>query len=147
MTKPPKNKIHLILSSLSTKPGVYRFLDENDKVIYVGKAKNLKRRVSSYFNKTPDTAKLRVLVSKIRDIHTVIVDTEWEALLLENSLIKQYKPRYNILLKDDKSYPWIAVSKEIFPKVYATHNPNRSQNEVFRSEERRVGKECRSRWS
>ena len=131
MTKPPKNKIHLILSSLSTKPGVYRFLDENDKVIYVGKAKNLKRRVSSYFNKTPDTAKLRVLVSKIRDIHTVIVYTEWEALLLENSLIKQYKPRYNILLKDDKSYPWIAVSKEIFPKVYATHNPNRSQIEVF----------------
>src|SRR5574344_313738 len=131
MTKPPKNKIHLILSSLSTKPGVYRFLDENDKVIYVGKAKNLKRRVSSYFNKTHESPKLRILVSKIRDIHTVIVDTEWEALLLENTLIKQYKPRYNILLKDDKTYPWIAVSKEEYPKIYVTRNPNRHENEIF----------------
>lgn len=131
MTNSPKNKIQLILSALSTKPGVYRFLDENDKVIYVGKAKNLKRRVSSYFNKTHDSTKLRMLVSKIRDIHTVIVDTEWEALLLENTLIKQYKPRYNILLKDDKTYPWIAVSNEEFPKVFVTRNPDRNNSSVF----------------
>ena len=99
-----EQKIHLILSALSTKPGVYRFRDENGKVIYVGKAKNLKRRVSSYFNKNHDSPKVRMLVTKIRDIQTVVVNTEWEALLLENSLIKEYKPRYNIMLKDDKTY-------------------------------------------
>lgn len=124
-------KIALILKSLPDKPGVYRYFDENGKIIYVGKAKNLKRRVSSYFNKTHDSSKLRVLVSKIRDIETTVVDTEWEALLLENSMIKQYKPRYNILLKDDKTYPWIAISKEDFPRVYPTRNPNRQKELLF----------------
>ena len=124
-------KIALILKTLPDKPGVYRYFDENGKIIYVGKAKNLKRRVSSYFNKTHDSSKLRVLVSKIRDIETTVVDTEWEALLLENSMIKQYKPRYNILLKDDKTYPWIAISKEDFPRVYPTRNPNRQKELLF----------------
>ncbi len=125
------DKISLILKSLPDKPGCYRFFDKDGTVIYVGKAKNLKRRVSSYFNKNHDSAKLRLMVSKIRDIHTVVVDTEWEALLLENSLIKQYKPRYNILLKDDKSYPWIAISKEKFPRIYPTRNPDRTKEELF----------------
>ena len=88
MSTQDKNKIQLILSALSTKPGVYRYLDESGKVIYVGKAKNLKRRVSSYFNKNHDSSKVRMLVTKIRDIQTTVVDTEWEALLLENTLIK-----------------------------------------------------------
>ena len=117
MSVADKSKIQLILSALSTKPGVYRYLDESGKVIYVGKAKNLKRRVSSYFNKNHDSSKVRMLVTKIRDIQTTVVDTEWEALLLENTLIKEYKPKYNIMLKDDKTYPWIAVTKEAFPKV------------------------------
>ena len=125
------DKISLILKSLPDKPGCYRFFDKDGTVIYVGKAKNLKRRVSSYFNKNHDSAKVRLLVSKICDIHTVVVDTEWEALLLENSLIKQYKPRYNILLKDDKSYPWIAISKEEYPRIYPTRNPDRTKEELF----------------
>lgn len=131
MDEATKNKIKLILATLSTKPGVYRYLDDNGKVIYVGKAKNLKRRVSSYFNKNHDSAKVRMLVTKIRDIQTTIVDTEWEALLLENTLIKEYKPKYNILLKDDKTYPWLAVTKEDFPKVFVTRNPDRATQEVF----------------
>lgn len=124
-------KIALILKTLPNKPGVYRYFDETGKIIYVGKAKNLKRRVSSYFNKNHDSAKVRVLVSKICHIETTVVDTEWEALLLENSMIKQYKPRYNILLKDDKTYPWIAISKEPFPRIYATRNPNRHKELLF----------------
>ena len=124
-------KIALILKTLPDKPGVYRYFDENGKIIYVGKAKNLKRRVSSYFNKNHDSSKLRMLVSKIRDIETTVVDTEWEALLLENSMIKQYKPRYNVMLKDDKTYPWIAISKEEFPRVYPTRNPNKDKELLF----------------
>ncbi|MBR4487475.1 MAG: excinuclease ABC subunit C [Bacteroidales bacterium] len=131
MSTQDKSKIQLILSALSTKPGVYRYLDENGKVIYVGKAKNLKRRVSSYFNKNHDSSKVRMLVTKIRDIQTTVVDTEWEALLLENTLIKEYKPKYNIMLKDDKTYPWIAVTKEAFPRVFVTRSPDRSRQEVF----------------
>ncbi|MCQ2285357.1 MAG: excinuclease ABC subunit UvrC [Bacteroidales bacterium] len=124
-------KISLILRSLPDKPGCYRFFDKDGVVIYVGKAKNLKRRVSSYFNKNHDSVKLKMLVSKIRDIHTVIVDSEWEALLLENSLIKQYKPKYNILLKDDKTYPWIAISKEPFPRIYSTRKPDKNKEELY----------------
>ena len=100
-------------------------------MIYVGKAKNLKRRVSSYFNKNHDSSKVRMLVTKIRDIQTTVVDTEWEALLLENTLIKEYKPKYNIMLKDDKTYPWIAVTKEEYPRVLVTRSPDRSRQEVF----------------
>ena len=126
-----RSNIQLILSTLPTKPGVYRHLDENGKVIYVGKAKNLKRRVSSYFNKTQDSPKVRMLVSKIRDIQVTVVDTEWEALLLENTLIKEYKPKYNIMLKDDKTYPWIAVTKEAFPRVFPTRSPDHRRQETF----------------
>ena len=126
-----RSNIQLILSTLPTKPGVYRHLDENGKVIYVGKAKNLKRRVSSYFNKTQDSPKVRVMVSKIRDIQVTVVDTEWEALLLENTLIKEYKPKYNIMLKDDKTYPWIAVTKEEFPRVFSTRSPDHRRQETF----------------
>jgi len=109
-----------IIASIPEKPGCYLYLDENDTIIYVGKAKNLKRRVGSYFNKTVDNPKTRIMVRKIRNIRYLIVKTEQDAFLLENSLIKQHKPRYNILLKDDKTYPWIAVKNEPFPRVFLT---------------------------
>jgi len=131
MSLEPNSKIALILRSLPAKPGVYRFLDENEKVIYVGKAKKLKNRVSSYFNKTHEVGKLRIMVPKIRDIQTTVVDTEWEALLLENSMIKQLRPRYNVMLKDDKTYPWIAVTKEAFPRIFATRRPDKEKYELF----------------
>ena len=123
--------IKLILKSLPEKPGVYRFYDDKGVVIYVGKAKRLKRRVSSYFNKDHDSAKVRMLVTKIRDIETVVVDSEWEALLLENSMIKQFKPKYNIMLKDDKSYPWIAVTRETFPRIFPTRHPDPKTMQLF----------------
>lgn len=126
-----RENLKLILKSLPEKPGVYRFLDESGNIIYVGKAKRLKRRVSSYFNKEHDSAKVRMLVTKIRDIQTTVVDSEWEALLLENSMIKQFKPHYNIMLKDDKSYPWLAISKEDFPRVFSTRQPNPSTMHLF----------------
>ena len=107
------------LAVLPSKPGVYRYFDKNGTLIYVGKAKNLKRRVSSYFNKE-QYGKTRVLVSKIADLEYSIVDSESEALLLENTMIKQYKPRYNIMLKDDKTYPWICIKKEAYPRVFLT---------------------------
>lgn len=129
--KETPEKIKLILRALPEKPGVYRFYDENGTVIYVGKAKRLKRRVSSYFNKEHDSSKVRMLVTKIRDIETVVVDTEWDALLLENSMIKQFKPRYNILLKDDKTYPWIAVSREEFPRIFSTRRPEPAKMQLF----------------
>ena len=123
--------IKLILKSLPEKPGVYRFYDDKGTVIYVGKAKRLKRRVSSYFNKDHDSAKVRMLVTKIRDIQTVVVDSEWDALLLENSMIKQFKPKYNIMLKDDKTYPWIAVTKEPFARVFPTRRPDATTMHLF----------------
>lgn len=129
--KEVRENLKLILKTLPEKPGVYRFFDEDGTVIYVGKAKRLKRRVSSYFNKEHDSAKVRMLVTKIRDIQTTVVDTEWEALLLENSMIKQYKPHYNILLKDDKSYPWIAVTKEEFPRIFPTRHPEPDKMQLF----------------
>lgn len=101
-------------------PGVYQFFDRQDTLIYVGKAKTLRKRVLSYFTKTPDSGKLRVLVSKIARIHHIVVQTEQDALLLENSLIKEYQPRYNIQLRDDKTYPWICVKNEHFPRVFMT---------------------------
>ena len=123
--------IQLILRSLPEKPGVYRFYDDKGEVIYVGKAKRLKRRVSSYFNKDHDSAKVRMLVTKIRDIETVVVDSEWDALLLENSMIKQFKPKYNILLKDDKTYPWIAVTRETYPRIFPTRRPDSATMQLF----------------
>lgn len=130
MNETPDN-IKLILRSLPEKPGVYRFYDDSGTVIYVGKAKRLKRRVSSYFNKDHDSPKVRMLVTKIRDIQTVVVDTEWEALLLENSMIKEFKPKYNIMLKDDKSYPWIAVTREPFARVFPTRHPDPATMHLF----------------
>lgn len=113
--------IETILKSLPTSAGVYRFLDQDGKIIYVGKAKNLKNRVQSYFkNDLSHSPKTRLLVKKIHDIKLVVVSSETEALLLENNFIKQYKPRYNILLKDDKTYPWICVSNEEYPQILTT---------------------------
>ncbi len=110
-----------IIQYLPNKPGVYQFLNDRNEIIYVGKAKDLKKRVSSYFNKNRyESAKFRVLVSKIVDINHIIVDTESDALLLENNLIKKIKPRYNVLLKDDKTYPWICIKNEPFPRVFST---------------------------
>lgn len=114
--------IKTILSIIPEKPGCYQYFDANGTIIYVGKAKNLKRRVSSYFNKTHDNNKTRVLVKQIKDIKYIVVNTEEDALLLENNLIKQYKPRYNVLLKDDKTYPSIVVKNEYFPRIYQTRN-------------------------
>lgn len=114
--------IKMILSVIPEKPGCYQYFDAKGTIIYVGKAKNLKRRVSSYFNKEHDSRKTRVLVKQICDIKYIVVDTEEDALLLENNLIKQYRPRYNVLLKDDKTYASIVVKNEYFPRVYQTRN-------------------------
>ena len=118
------------LAALPNKPGVYRYFDQKGELIYVGKAKNLKRRVSSYFNKE-QTGKTRVLVSKIADLEYSIVDSESEALLLENTMIKQFKPRYNIMLKDDKTYPWICIKKEAFPRVFLTRKKVSDGSDYF----------------
>lgn len=107
------------------KPGSYQYYDENHTIIYVGKAKNLKRRVSSYFHKEVDRYKTKVLVSKIFDISYTVVNTEEDALLLENSLIKKYNPRYNVLLKDGKTYPSICVTNEYFPRIFKTRHINK----------------------
>ena len=118
------------MSTIPNKPGVYRYFDKDGTLIYVGKAKNLKRRVSSYFNKE-QTGKTRVLVSRIADIKFIVVESESEALLLENNLIKQYKPRYNIMLKDDKTYPWICVKNEPFPRVFLTRKKVNDGSDYF----------------
>lgn len=117
-----KKRLKNIVASMPENPGCYQYFDEEDNIIYVGKAKNLKRRVSSYFLKTVNSRKTQILVSKIRDIQYVVVPTEEDALLLENNLIKKYKPRYNILLKDDKTYPSVCVTHEYFPRVFKTRN-------------------------
>lgn len=126
-----KEELHPIIQSLPNKPGVYQFFDKKGNIIYIGKAKNLKKRVSSYFNKNHDSGKTRVLVRKIADIQTIIVDTEFDALLLENNLIKKYLPRYNVLLKDDKTYPWICIKNEAFPRVFMTRNLIKDGSEYF----------------
>ncbi|WP_067144932.1 excinuclease ABC subunit UvrC [Pseudotamlana agarivorans] len=125
----PNLKIQL--KTLPNQPGVYQYYDKDGVIIYVGKAKNLKKRVSSYFNKTHDSGKTRVLVKKIVDIKHIVVDTETDALLLENNLIKKYQPRYNVLLKDDKSYPWICIKKERFPRVFSTRRVFKDGSEYF----------------
>ena len=116
MTDELKNKI----ASLPDSPGCYLYYDKQGTVIYVGKAKRLKRRVSSYFNRVHDSAKTNALVRNIADMKYVVVGSEDDAFHLENSLIKEYKPRYNILLKDDKTYPWICVTGELYPRVFLT---------------------------
>lgn len=126
-----ENKLKLIVQNLPEKPGCYQYLDEQGVVIYVGKAKNLRRRVSSYFIKENQTDKTRMLVSKIADLRYIVVETEWDAFLLENNLIKRYKPRYNILLKDDKTYPSICITKEEFPRVFKTRKIIRNGSEYW----------------
>ena len=120
-----------IVLSMPEKPGSYQYYDENHTIIYVGKAKNLKRRVSSYFHKEVDRYKTKVLVSKIFDISYTVVNTEEDALLLENSLIKKYNPRYNVLLKDGKTYPSICVTNEYFPRIFKTRNINKKVGTFF----------------
>lgn len=123
--------LKLIIQTLPDSPGVYQYYDKNGKILYVGKAKNLKKRVSSYFNKIHDSGKTRLMVSKIFDIQTINVDTEFDALLLENNLIKKYLPRYNVLLKDDKTYPWICIKNEPFPRVFKTRKFIKDGSEYF----------------
>ena len=120
-----------IVMNLPTSPGIYQYLNAEGTIIYVGKAKNLKRRVYSYFSKDHHSAKTRILVSRIADIRYIVVNTEEDALLLENNLIKKYKPRYNVLLKDDKSYPSICVSNEYFPRVFKTRKIVRDGSTYF----------------
>ncbi|NVJ88030.1 MAG: excinuclease ABC subunit UvrC [Flavobacteriaceae bacterium] len=121
----------LQLKTLPESPGVYQYLDKNDIIIYVGKAKNIKKRVSSYFTKNHDSGKTRVLVKNIVAIKHIVVKTETDAFLLENNLIKKYKPKYNVLLKDDKSYPWICIKKERFPRVFMTRRVIKDGSEYF----------------
>ena len=126
-----EKRLKLIVQNLPEKPGCYQYLDEQGTVIYVGKAKNLKRRVSSYFIKENQTDKTRMLVSKISDLKYIVVETEWDAFLLENNLIKRYKPRYNILLKDDKTYPSICITREEYPRVFKTRKIIRNGSEYY----------------
>ena len=127
----PKNAISDILNNLTKSPGVYKFLDDSDNVIYVGKAKNLRNRVRSYFTGKKSDEKTRSLVTNIKDISIIIVETESDALLLENNLIKKFKPKYNILLKDGKSYPWICVKNERFPRIFLTRKVINDGSDYF----------------
>jgi len=123
--------LEIQLKTLPDSPGVYQYYDKEDKILYVGKAKNLKKRVASYFTKTHENAKTRILVKKIVTIKHIVVNTETDALLLENNLIKKYQPRYNIMLKDDKTYPWICIKKERFPRVFMTRRVIKDGSEYF----------------
>ncbi|MBC9794413.1 excinuclease ABC subunit UvrC [Sinomicrobium weinanense] len=123
--------VEILLQTLPDSPGVYQFYDKEGKILYVGKAKNLKKRVSSYFHKHHEYGKTRVLVKKIVDIKHIVVPTETDALLLENNLIKKYQPRYNVLLKDDKSYPWICIKNERFPRIFSTRRVIKDGSEYF----------------
>ena len=123
--------IELQLQTLPDSPGVYQYFDKDEKILYVGKAKNLKKRVASYFNKVHDNAKTNVLVRKIVEIKHIVVSTEQDALLLENNLIKKLQPRYNVLLRDDKTYPWICIKKEPFSRIFPTRNMIKDGSEYF----------------
>ena len=127
----PKNAISDILNNLTKSPGVYKFLDDSDNVIYVGKAKNLRNRVRSYFTGKKSDEKTRSLVTNIKDISIILVETESDALLLENNLIKKFKPKYNILLKDGKSYPWICIKNERFPRIFLTRKVINDGSDYF----------------
>ena len=126
-----KENLQLKLKTLPEKPGIYQYFDAAGTIIYVGKAKNLKKRVASYFNKTQDNGKTILLVKRIVDIQYMVVDTELDALLLENNLIKKYQPKYNIQLKDDKTYPWICIKNEPFPRVFSTRNVIQDGSKYF----------------
>ncbi len=127
----PNTALDIQIQTLPHQPGVYQYFDANKTLIYVGKAKDLKKRVSSYFNKHHDYGKTRVLVKNIVSVKHIVVETENDALLLENNLIKKYQPKYNVLLKDDKSYPWICVKKERFPRVFPTRRVIKDGSEYF----------------
>ncbi len=124
-------ELKIQIKTLPAQPGVYQYYDKNGDILYIGKAKNLKKRVASYFNKNHEIAKTRVLVKKIATIKHIVVDTEMDALLLENNLIKKYQPRYNVMLKDDKTYPWICIKKERFPRIFLTRNVIKDGSEYF----------------
>jgi len=127
----PELPIEIQITSLPDTPGVYQFYDVEGKILYVGKAKNLKKRVASYFNKNHEYGKTRVLVKKIKEVKHIVVPTESDALLLENNLIKKYQPRYNVLLKDDKSYPWICIKNERYPRIFPTRKLIKDGSEYF----------------
>ncbi|PKP27070.1 MAG: excinuclease ABC subunit C [Bacteroidetes bacterium HGW-Bacteroidetes-2] len=126
-----KTTLDIQISTLPDSPGVYQYYDKEDKLLYVGKAKNLKKRVASYFNKTQENGRTRLLVKKIKTIQHIVVFSETDALLLENNLIKKYQPRYNVMLKDDKSYPWICIKNERLPRVFSTRRMIKDGSEYF----------------
>lgn len=126
-----KNALEIQISTLPDSAGVYQYYDKNGKILYVGKAKNLKKRVSSYFSKNHDNARTRLLVKKIHEIKHIVVASETDALLLENNLIKKYQPRYNVMLKDDKSYPWICIKNERFPRIFTTRKMIKDGSEYY----------------
>ncbi|HSV88372.1 MAG TPA: excinuclease ABC subunit UvrC [Bacteroidales bacterium] len=131
-TSPRIESIRLILKTLPEKPGVYQFCDENGRIIYIGKAKNLKKRVASYFNRENyDSGKVYVMVKRIAGIRHIVVETELDAMLLENNLIKKYQPRYNVMLRDDKTFPWICIKNEPFPRIFTTRNVVRDGSKYF----------------
>lgn len=125
------SNIDVQIKSLPSAPGVYQYFDKNDRILYVGKAKNLKKRVSSYFNKQHDSYRIAVMVKKIVSIKHIVVDSETDALLLENNLIKKLQPRFNVMLRDDKTYPWLCIKKERFPRVYLTRKMIKDGSEYF----------------
>ncbi|MDY8135222.1 excinuclease ABC subunit UvrC [Aquimarina sp. 2201CG5-10] len=126
-----KASLDIQIKTLPTGPGVYQYYDKEDKLLYVGKAKNLKKRVASYFTKNHDNYKTKVLVKKIHSVRHIVVETETDALLLENNLIKKHQPRFNVMLKDDKTYPWICIKKERFPRVFPTRNVIKDGSEYY----------------
>jgi len=123
--------LNIQIQTLPDSPGVYQYYDRNAKILYVGKAKNLKKRVSSYFNKSHDSHRIDVMVKKIHDIKHIVVNSETDALLLENNLIKKYQPRFNVMLKDDKTYPWICIKNERFPRVFPTRRLIKDGSEYY----------------
>jgi excinuclease ABC subunit C len=125
------NAIDLKLKTLPESPGVYQYFDKNQRILYVGKAKNLKKRVLSYFNKNHDSHRIAVMVKKIADIKHIVVDSEMDALLLENNLIKKLQPRFNVMLRDDKTYPWLCIKNERFPRVFLTRRVIKDGSEYF----------------
>ena len=123
--------LELQLKTLPSEPGVYRYYDKNGQLLYVGKAKNLKKRVLSYFNKNQNGYRTRIMVSKIVRLETTVVNSEYDALLLENNLIKEHQPFYNVMLKDDKTYPWICIKNENFPRIFMTRNVVKDGSEYY----------------
>ena len=125
------SELELQLKTLPTEPGVYRYYDKNNQLLYVGKAKNLKKRVMSYFNKKLSGYKTKIMVGKIHHLETTIVPSEYDALILENNLIKEYQPFYNVMMKDDKSYPWLCIKNEHFPRIFLTRKRIKDGSEYY----------------